>query len=228
MDFTRYALYYAPPPSAGWSRIATGWLGWDMQTGQEVAHPVLADLPLPLAEITRAPRKYGLHATLKPPFRQAAGMEPGDLEAACESLVKTLPALSVGPLRLTRLGQFLALCPPATAELSDLAAACVRGLDHLRAPMTQTEYSRRLNTNLTPRQLSNLNIWGYPFVLDDFRFHITLSGRLPKGDLGLVQTVLEQTLVPNLPEMFKITDLALAGQDRDGRFHLLRRFSMSG
>lgn len=232
MNFTRYAIYYVPPAEAAWARFATSWLGWDMQAGQAVDHPSLPDLPVPLAEITRAARKYGLHATLKPPFRLAAGAKPADLEIACADLARSLAPLSLAPLRLTRLGRFLALCPATSVELSaglsGLAASCVRGPDHLRAPQTPAERDRHRTGSLTTRQEANLTTWGYPYVLDDFRFHITLTGRLSGSELSAVQSVLEQSLMPLLPQDVMLADLALTGEDAQGRFHLLRRFVLSG
>ncbi len=225
MEFARYAIYYAPPPDADWVRYATRWLGWDMQAGVTVDHP---DLPSPLADITRAPRKYGLHATLKPPFRLADGTDRDGLESAVAGLSRTLAPLTLGPMRLTRLGRFLALCPTPSKELSAMAAACVRNLDHLRQPFMQTELVRRRASNLTAQQEENLMNWGYPHVLEDFRFHITLTGRLAKPDLNAVQAVLESSLCPLLQPKLTIADLALTGEDNKGRFHLLHRFALSG
>jgi putative phosphonate metabolism protein len=228
MNFTRYAIYYVPPPSEDWVRFATSWLGWDMQTGQAVSPPQLPDLPLPLNKITHAPQKYGLHATLKPPFRLASGVDPEELESACADLSQSLAPVSFGPLRLTRLGQFLALCPPGSASLSALGAACVRQPDHLRAAPGAQEIARRTPDKLTQGQRENLMNWGYPYVLDDFRFHITLTGRLSKLDLEAARNVLDSLLTPLLPRQMTLADLALAGEDTQGKFHLIRRFALSG
>lgn len=229
MTFTRYALYYAPPANAPWAQFATRWLGWDMTTGQMAAPPSLPPLPLPLGEITSTPRRYGLHATLKPPFHLAHGVTRADLETACAALCTTLPPVPLARLRLTRLGRFLALCPmQQPPDLTALAAACVRDLDPLRAPMTADDLARRNPARLSLRQQANLTNWGYPHVIDDFRFHITLTSRLPKRNIEAVQTVLDHALTPLLPQTQMITDLALIGEDAQGRFHLLRRFDLSG
>ena len=71
MTFTRYAIYYAPPADAEWTQFATSWLGWDMETGAPVAHPALDGIDV--ESVTEVPRKYGLHATMKPPFRLRDG-----------------------------------------------------------------------------------------------------------------------------------------------------------
>ena len=226
MNFTRYAIYYAPPPQAPWAQFATRWLGWDMIAGCDAPHP---DLPLPIAKITDTPRKYGLHGTLKAPFHLADGHSRADLEAACEDLCATLAPTALPGLTLTRLGRFLALCPKAPSpELNALAANCVQGLDQFRAPPSAADLIRRRAANLSPEQDANLTRWGYPYVLGAFRFHITLTGKLAKADITPVQSALTQHLAPLLPHSLLIPDIALAGQAQDGRFHLLRRFSLSG
>ena len=232
MRFTRYALYYVPPSDAAWAGFATRWLGWDMVAGEGVAHPTLTGLPLSPGEITQSPRKYGLHGTIKPPFRLADNMQQRDLETACEQLCLTLAPVALGPLRLTRLGRFLALCPVPNPRrspaLAALAETCLRGLDHFRAPLSDAELAARRARPLTKAQAENLTNWGYPHVLGEFRFHITLSGRLAKPDLVVVEKVLQSALVPLLPEEVILGDLALVGEGPEGRFHLIRRFELLG
>lgn len=227
MSFLRYAIYYLPPPEAAWTRFGTAWLGWDMDAASAVDHPELPDLPARIDEITAAPRKYGLHATLKPPFRLAAGTTEQDLSDAVETLAARCEPLSVEGLTLTRLGRFLALCPDGPdAALNALAAACVRQLDHFRAPLTPAELDRRRMSRLTPAQDANLVRWGYPFVMETYRFHITLTGRLPDRTRAAVQSVLTDALTPLLPRPLPITQIALVGERRDGGFQTLKRFPL--
>lgn len=227
MTFTRYAIYFAPPAQAEWTRFATRWLGWDMETGSKIAHPVVAGVDV--AAATEVPRKYGLHATMKPPFRLNKGQSQVDLQEACEQLAETRPPVTLDGFELARLGRFLALRPLGeTAALNALAAACVRELDSFRAPASAAELNRRRASGLTPEQDANLLRWGYPYVMDTFRFHITLSGKLDKPTLKAVQAALENHLVPLLPTPFDIRDLALMGEAEDGKFHLIHRYALSG
>ncbi|MGD9861860.1 MAG: DUF1045 domain-containing protein [Pseudodonghicola sp.] len=229
MTFQRYAIYYAPPADAGWSRFATRWLGWDMERGTEAPHPEVSDLPLPVAEITATPRKYGLHATIKPPFRLAEGKTRAGLEDACAALCASCAPLRLDGLALARLGRFLALRPSGdTAALETLAARAVEALDGFRAPAPEAELARRRAAGLSPAQEANLMRWGYPYVMEEFRFHVTLSGRLGKDDLAAVEAALDRDLVPLLPVPFEIADLALMGEDEDGRFHLIHRYTLAG
>ncbi|WP_417817335.1 DUF1045 domain-containing protein [Tritonibacter scottomollicae] len=226
MTFTRYAIYFAPPADAGWSKWATGWLGWDMEAGREAAAPEAGTLDV--AAITATPRKYGLHATMKPPMRLATGTDEAQLRAACAALAATRAPVTLDGLQIDRLGRFLALRPVGDVTvLNALAAACVTELDAFRAPAPDGEVAKRRTAGLSAEQDTNLVEWGYPYVLDQFRFHITLTGKLPKGDLPAVEDYLASELAPLLPQPFVINDLALMGEAEDGRFHLIQRYALS-
>ncbi|WP_083099238.1 DUF1045 domain-containing protein [Pseudophaeobacter leonis] len=232
MTFTRYAIYYAPPADAAWGGFATSWLGWDMQAGQVVAQPEVTGLNLTgldLAAITQVPRKYGLHATLKPPMRLAEGGNLTDLQADCEALAAQQAPVTLEGLHLARLGRFLALRVTGNeTALSSLAAACVQDLDPFRAAASEAELAKRRASGLSPAQDANLLAWGYPFVLDQFRFHITLTGKLPKAELAAVEAALAAHLIPLLPKPLVIRDLALVGEDDSGRFHMNQRYTLTG
>ncbi|KUP94442.1 DUF1045 domain-containing protein [Tritonibacter horizontis] len=231
MTFTRYAIYYAPPADAAWSKWAAAWLGWDMETGTPLPHPEAESLTaegLAITDVTETPRKYGLHATMKPPMRLAAGTDEAGLRAACTALAATRAPVTLNGLAIERLGRFLALRPVGdVAALNALAAACVTELDLFRAPAPEAELERRRAAGLTAAQDDNLLRWGYPYVLDQFRFHITLTGKRPKAELPVLEAYLAQELAPLLPRPFVIRDLALMGEAEDGRFHLVQRYALS-
>ena len=178
MKWNRFAVYYTPQPGA-LAEFGAAWLGWDLAAGKAVAHPPLVNLPLPAAKITATPRKYGFHATIKPPFRLADGHSLTALQQSLEILCKGLSPVQTEGLSLTQLGRFLALTvqnpPPA---LQARAGRTVKDLDRFRAPASVEELTRRRLSNLSARQDALLVDWGYPYVLNEFRFHITLTGKL--------------------------------------------------
>jgi hypothetical protein len=82
------------------------------------------------------------------------------------------------PVKATTLGTFAAIRPSTragAASISALAAGALRELHWSRARPHKDERERRLASGLTPRQVSLLDEWGYPYVLEEFRFHITVS-----------------------------------------------------
>ncbi|WP_116132095.1 DUF1045 domain-containing protein [Tropicimonas sp. IMCC34043] len=226
--FTRYALFYAPPPGP-LAEFCAAWLGWDPRQGRKVAHPALPGLPMPAAEITETPHKYGFHATLKPPFRLAEGFDVAELHNAAEALAATLPAVLIDGLRLGSIEGFLALLPEGEATgLALLAARIVEALDVFRAQPEEDELARRRAGGLSSRQEALLQRWGYPYVMEEFRFHMTLSGRLPATEIEAVKACLGPVLEPLLPRPFRIREFCLFGEGQDGRFHNLHRYTLSG
>lgn len=223
--FRRYALYFVPQQGA-FARFGASWLGRDVERGAEVAHP---DLPLPVAEITRTPRRYGLHGTIVPPFRMADDSP----ENMC-NFVQTMGVfctkrrpVSFSSLNLTRMGRFLALVPEGDARaLRDLAAAAMEVCDPFRAALAAADLERHRARALSAEQEALLLRWGYPYVMDQFRFHITLTGKLPKAQLQDVVQVLEPAIAPLLPRPFVIDQLALMGEDETGGFYLIARFAL--
>jgi putative phosphonate metabolism protein len=228
MEYRRYAIYYTPAPGP-LGDMCSAWLGWDMVHGRDLPHPQVPGLPLPVSQITETPRKYGLHATMKPPFRLAHGATPAMLDAALASFCAQRPAVTLEGLELARLGRFLALRPLGDeGPLNALAADTVRGFDAFRAPLTEAELTRRREAGLTPEQDALLRAWGYPYVMDQFRFHITLTGKLPVAQARQTALALAPVLTPLLPAPFVIDALSLAGEDAQGRFHLISRHAFTG
>jgi len=226
--FRRYAIYYAPRDGAFAGAVAS-WLGWDPVRGGPVAHPRLEGLPASVADLTAEPRKYGFHGTIKAPFRLAEGVARGDLESAVAALAAGLRPVVLPGLRLAALKGFVALLPEGDeADLLELGAEVVTRLDPLRAALTEAEVARRRPERLTPRQRDLLECWGYPYVMEEFRFHLTLTGPLDPAAMGAVVAALGPWLAPVLPRPFAIEDLCLFGEDAAGRFHLLSRHALTG
>jgi hypothetical protein len=174
------------------------------------------------------PRKYGFHATLKPPFRLAEGQDVQALEAAASDLAVDLaPAICDG-LKLTTLGRFVALTPQDDMQaVRRVAGACVRELDRFRAPASEAELARRRKVGLSPAQEALLTQWGYPYVMEEFRFHMTLTERLPQDDIAIWSAAVQRHL-PDLPSLFVLDQIALCGEREDGRFEVIHRYKLTG
>ena len=223
MEYKRYAVYYTPSDE-GLARFGADWLGWDIARGEPADQPEIAGLPAPLAELTETPRPYGFHATIKPPFRLAPDQAEDALFTAFDRLCTQMPAAIVDGLELAALGRFLALVPRGDAtKLQGVAAMTVETLDSFRAPPTQAELAKRRAAGLSDRQEALLERWGYPYVMDEFRFHMTLSSKLPKDRIEPVKAVLAQQLDGLVPEPFTLDGLSLVGEGEDGFFHLIQR-----
>jgi len=225
----RYAVFWAPLSGSALARFGASWLGWDAEAGRDTERLKVA-LPRPLPEMTKVPWRYGFHGTLKPPFRLAPGKDATELDRAVAALAeKTAPLTAPGLALSTRLG-FLALMPGGPAPAVDaLAETCVRDLDRFRAPVSDYELQRRRAAGLSPRQEANLTRWGYPYVFEDFRFHLTLSGRLRSGEAEAMSAAVTPLVTPLLEPVLHVADLCLFGDPGANRgFRLLRRYPFGG
>lgn len=186
MSDPRYAIYYAPPPESALWTFGSRVLGYDAATAAPA--PALGPLdvaPERWAEMTAAPRRYGFHGTLKAPFRLSGSATEDDLVAAGHDFARAQASFRLPPLKVAALGSFVALVPTEEAtELARLSDACVEAFDRFRAAPNAAERARRQDAPLTEREAAALERWGYPYVFDDFRFHMTLTGALPEDDVA--------------------------------------------
>ena len=212
----RFAIYAVPGTGSADAvgevlrEKAEQWLGRSI-TGDHVASGVPAGWTRATIDaITVDARRYGFHATLKAPFRLAEGRTAAELDAAVARFAAGRPGAEVPRLSLARLGGFFALVPGAeAAELQTLADEVVTGLDGFRAPATKAEIARRNPAALTPRQRELLAAWGYPYVLDEFRFHMTLTDRIPEARRPEVERALGGWFAPLLGTTLRIDALAM-------------------
>lgn len=222
-DHSRFAIYYLAP-EGHLADFGAAWLGWDIATGMPVSQPEVEGIDA----ITATPRKYGFHATLKPPFFLAEGGKLQNLEKAVEALAGRLMPVSCDGLELAEMGGFLALTLRGNpGRINRLAAEIVERLDAFRRLPSPAEIARRREAGLTARQEAMLARWGYPYVKEEFRFHMTLTGNLgPDRVSGVMQSM--RPLLPPLPAPFTLDEIALVGERPDGRFELLHRYALSG
>jgi putative phosphonate metabolism protein len=225
---TRYAIYVAPDTGSPLWRFGSGVIGYDAATGADLPFTETAGLSADRwSATTEDPRRYGFHATLKAPFELARASSEAALLADVEALAATLSPVTLSGLMVRSVGRFIALVPAQpSAGLQSLAAATVERLDHLRAPLSATDRARRLRSPLTPRQVEYLDRYGYPYVLDEFRFHMTLTGPIPDDAerSGIAEALAAAYLraVPLGPT--KIDAIAVYRQpDRDARFRIIAR-----
>ena len=175
----RYGIYYAPASESKLWKLGSQWLGRDCDTGEKLSQPGLVTPELDLHKFTVSPRRYGFHATLKPPFALKDGKVADELVDALEQFAsKTKPVL-IGKLKLKRIGSFLALTPiEQSPDLSQFASSCVEYFEPFRAPLSKESREMRLKAGLSDRQKVLLDLWGYPYVKEEFRMHLTLSDSL--------------------------------------------------
>ena len=226
----RYAIYYAPEEGSLLHEFGRKWLGRDAITGQDVAgYSVPGFSRERVQELTESPRHYGFHATLKPPFHLAEGVKPEQLYGAVRSLASEITSFCLDSLELRWLSQFLALVPfQPSQQLSHLADECVRRLDGFRAPPSDGELAKRRLAGLTGNQERLLARWGYPYVMEEFRFHMSLTCPMkdgPERDRIFSSADLLTRLYRSAP--LEITSVCVFEQEnREAPFRLAHRFRL--
>ena len=226
-SFPRYAIYYVAPPGSDLDRFGATLLGYDAIGGGDLPFPDGIAQSVPdWRELTRDPRKYGFHATLKAPLALAPGKTEAGLLAACETFAGTPRAIPVIRPVVDSISGFIAVVPAGpSAELARLAADCVREFDCFRAPLTPEDRARRNPAALTARQRDYLDQFGYPYVLEDFRFHMTLTGRLDAQRRQPILTMLRDRFSALGLQTLDIDRIALCRQDAaNSRFRVLGQF----
>jgi putative phosphonate metabolism protein len=223
----RYAIYFAPAPDSTLARLAAAWLGRDPQTGDTVAaRPIVPGLTSDqLDALTASPRHYGFHGTLKAPFRLTEGYGENTLLDFAARLADITEAFSM-PLQVGVIAGFLALVPAGDCpELIRLASRTVKHFEPMRAPLTDAERARRRPERLSERQVALLDAWGYPYVLDEFRFHMTLTDRIGAADRAVLLPVLEDHFADVVVAPLLCDAITVFRQDNnDQPFRVLTRF----
>jgi putative phosphonate metabolism protein len=227
----RYAIYYVPPQGSPLAELGAGVLGFDLAAGRERPRLRLPQLTEQrLAEITRKAARYGFHATIKAPFRLMAGKSAHDLVGRTRQVAERQPPVTLAGLELKEMGRFLALRPrPESPALDALAAAFVRDLDDLRGPLTDADLARRNASALSPRQRQLLDRWGYPYVLDEYRFHMTLTDALDPSEMELVRHALAEAAGGIIAAPVTIDAVAIVEErDPTAPFRFVTRLPLRG
>jgi putative phosphonate metabolism protein len=228
-SYPRYAIYYAPAPGSELDRFGAELLGYDAYSGDDLAFPGDAPgLPPDWHDLTEDPRKYGFHATLKPPLSLADGKTEAGLLSACEAFADIPREIPVIRPVIHSISGFIAVVPvDPPAELIRLAVDCVSVFDDARAPLTAEDRARRNPSKLTTRQLDHLDRWGYPYVMEDFRFHMTLTGRLAADRRETVMAMLQERFALLDLERLSVDRIALFRQnDADSRFRIIGHWKL--
>jgi hypothetical protein len=229
----RCAIYFAPAVTSRLWQFGSSVIGYDAATGLAVPHPEAGvDLRLDWPPLTAAPRRYGFHATLKAPFHLASGVTAADVVAlAREVAVRHTPVLLSG-LEVATLGRFIALVPVGdVTPITRLAQAMVEAFEPVRAPLTEADRRRFTAKGLTPRQAANLERFGYPYVAQDFRFHMTLTDALagPPDEVVAIAGRLREMYRDIEDGPVRVDQIAVFEQpDRASQFRIVGRALLAG
>jgi len=208
----RYAIYYAPEPGSPLDAFGKNW--FDPKAGGKTVPggKVRAER---IAELSESSRRYGFHGTLKPPFALNPATNLDSLVNAARVFARSLSPIEIPPLELAIIGKFIALTPlTQSAALEKLAAACVRAFEAFRLPLTDVQVENYKLNKLTVHQEQMLEHWGYPYVMEEFRFHISVTDRIDDAhEREDVMTALQTLAAPVLGKPIVVRDLTVFAQN---------------
>lgn len=219
----RAAIYYTPEQDGDLARNAADWLGRDpfRKEGVGEEHRFSSQV--------QSPARYGFHATLKAPFRLKDDASIDDLRLFFREFAARTSGLTIPSLVLQRIGRFFALVPAQRVpELDALAAKVVEAFEPFRAPLTPSDRARRNPDALTDRQREHLDTWGYPYVMDEFRFHMTLTGPVTGAQADEIETELQTRFASHLGNPHPIAALALFVEPEEGGPFFVDSYSRLG
>ncbi len=172
----RYAIYYSPDPGSPLAAFSQAWFGPD----SKLKSPLTREY---IDSITAGSRRYGFHGTLKPPFELSPTLSLDGLMETARVFARIVAPVELPPLEVAVIGKFIALTPAyESAALEKLAAACVRAFEAFRVPMTPEQITQYKQNKLTVHQEQMLKHWGYPYVMEEFRFHMSVTDRIEADD----------------------------------------------
>jgi Protein of unknown function (DUF1045) len=214
----RYAINFTPPASDPLTLAAAQWLGRNAFSGEATEPPAIRGLGIhEIAFNTAVPRRYGFHGTLKPPFRLADGMTEALLLRNLMHFSGQHPPFRLPMLEVVRIGNRFALAPVLPSEpLHHLAGAVVQHFDVFRASLTEAELERADPGHLSATQFSNLYRFGHPHVMDEFRFHMTLTGPVGASEIPRFDAMLRRYFEPFLERPPEVLNLALFVESEPG------------
>ncbi|ACE92313.1 hypothetical protein AMC90_CH03312 [Rhizobium phaseoli] len=214
----RYAICFTPPASDPLSLVAANWLGRNVYSGDMLEPPAVRGLSIhEIAFHTAVPRRYGFHGVMKAPFHLSADMSESQLLRDLMRFAGTFAPFQISRLEIARLGSFYSLMPSAPCEqIQYLASAIVQEFDRYRAPLSEADIERSDPDGLSAAQFANLHRWGNPYVMDEFRFHMPVTGSINAVDMPRIESALRKIFEPVLKEPVMVSNVALMIEEGTG------------
>jgi hypothetical protein len=214
----RYAICFTPPASDPLSLVAANWLGRNVFSGDMLEPPAVRGLGIhEIAFHTAVPRRYGFHGVLKAPFHLSGDMSESQLLRDLMRFAGTFAPFQISRLEIARLGSFYSLMPSAPCEqIQYLASAIVQEFDRYRAPLSEADIERSDPDGLSAAQFANLHRWGNPYVMDEFRFHMPVTGSINAIDMLRIEPALRTIFEPVLREPVMVSNVALMIEEGTG------------
>ena len=150
------------------------------------------------------------------------------MEKKVYEIAKELQRFDVGKLNLKKIGNFIALVPEKNDKIKYLSNKLVTGLDFLRDELLEEEILKRNPQTLTLNQKKMLTNWGYPYVLDEFNFNLTLTDKIDNKKIDNILKSIKRNLRYIDFEKVNFNNICIFGEKKDEKFYFIKRFKLEG
>ena len=228
-NYKRYAIYYVPSENSELDLFGKCWLGWDPYKGVETTKSDLSKLPSfkKFSSLVLTPKQYGFHGTIKAPFKLKNEYTYNDLENKVREISKQIHSFYFDQLIIKKLGNFIGLIPTNNLKVNAVSNKFVEELDYLRDELSESEIKKRKPHKLTSNQKQMLFKWGYPYVFDEFKFHLTLTSKLNVVEIDDVLRSLQNILKQVNLNKISFNNICIFGQKSDEKFYFVQRFNFN-
>ena len=227
--YSRYAIYYAPPKESSLEEFGRYWFGWDPLNAKLInnKHRInylnrfgIKNL-INIDKNVLIAKKYGFHGTLIPPFKLNKNYSTNTLFKKNEEIAKKFK-------KFKKMNNFYAFVQnKKNNNINKLSNRLVRELFKFRSPLTKKEIDRRNPSKLSKLQLNILYKWGYPYLMSEFNFHMTLASEVTGNKLYLELKKIERNKEIILNEINNFDKIYIFGENQKGMFENLENFSLS-
>lgn len=207
----RYIISFAPKSTSMFWKLGALWFGYDASRNAYTKNTLVPGMPKEHhdAAVTTA-RRSGFNIILTGPFQLTAGMPEELLKTTISLYCQSLSTLQTGPLSIIETAHKLSIsAQEISPQVQKLADDIVLEFNAFRLPANPLPEDSPIRAALTPGQLKNLIEWGQPYIFEELKFQIPLTGRLPEKMSGPLKSFLEGRFIECLKTGFEIDNLSL-------------------
>ncbi len=185
-NYKRVAIYFLPKKNSSLENFGKNLLGRDINKKKKISLTRRQKYFInrgftyfdELKNYCEQPAKYGFHATLKAPFRLKRNVKTKNFYDVISHIATQHSRFKIKGLKIVYSKKFTFITSRKPNKLLiNLENDLVKHLDTFRAELNKTEIKKRIPDSLTFKQNKYLKEWGYPFVFDQFKFHMTLMNQ---------------------------------------------------
>ena len=235
-NYKRVAIYFLPKKNSSLENFGKNLLGRDINKKRKISLTRRQKYFInrgftyfdELKDYCEQPAKYGFHATLKAPFRLKRNVKTKNFYDVISHIAAQHSRFKIKGLKIVYSKKFTFITSRKPNKLLiNLENDLVKHLDTFRAELNKTEIKKRIPDSLTFKQNKYLKEWGYPFVFDQFKFHMTLMNQNNNKLSNKQKLELEKLIYKISNNVIEFNEISLLGENKNGHFEEIKRFKLN-